>query len=107
MVPDRQDSEYVLQVVGLPPHVAPRGLKRLEAEMLQWAGILRKGARPLVAASAYVSEQEDSLSAELRFPREPLTAAFGTLEFAAMSEQFDIAARFDLKRMIYRGRLEL
>jgi hypothetical protein len=105
---DCEEPDYVVEILGFPVQLVPQGTRRLEAELLQTAGVLLKGHGPIQATSAYVPQHGEHLSAELRFPRrDPIRADDGTLEFAAQAWPMKIQQKFKLKAMIYRGRLEL
>jgi hypothetical protein len=104
----RPPPDYVVEIFGLPPEVLPHGARRLEAELLQNSVLTLRSRPALKPTSCHVPEQGRHLSAELRFPRfESLSAEDGILEFAAQAGRMRISAKFRLKTMQYRGRLEL
>lgn len=105
---NREEPDYVLEIFGIPVIMAPQGARRLEAELLSTAGLFVKGRSPIRATSAHVPELGEHLSAELRFPRlDPISIDDGTVEFTAEAGPMNIAKKFKLKPMVYRGRLEL
>lgn len=102
----REEPECLLEILSLPRQMAPRGTRRLEAELLQTAG-LRVAGSVICPVAAYVPKGRENLSAELRFSRSDLRADGGALEFAAAAGPARIQQTFRGKAMVYRGRLEL
>lgn len=106
--PEKAAEEIVVELAGFPVAMATRGVRRLEAELLESAQITVKGHQPIRAVASSIPEHGEHLMATLRFPRKlALTGEEGTLEFWATSGPIEIQPRFKLRDMEYRGRLEL
>jgi hypothetical protein len=62
---------------------------------------------PMRTASVRVPEHGTYLSAELRFPRaHGITPEDGAVELRGEAGPIQIAQKFKLREMVYRGRLE-
>jgi hypothetical protein len=102
------ETDYVVEVFGIPAIVAHQGARRLEAELFDSARILVKGRAPIRTASAHVPVFGNHLAATLRFPRhQPIEPGDHSVEFLASGARMDIARKFKLESMTYEGRLEL
>lgn len=103
-----EPAEYVLTVSGFPQNTMPKGARWLEAELLQSARLTAKGQRGRAATAAWVPPHGTHLTAELRFPRDPLLREEdGTVDFTAQAGNFRIVQKFTLRKMIYEGQLAL
>ncbi|MBL8209435.1 MAG: hypothetical protein JNK87_01920 [Bryobacterales bacterium] len=103
-----EPAEYIITVSGFPQNTTPRGARWLEAQILDSAYLTVKGQRSRKATAAYVPPHGTHLTAELRFPKDPLLHEDdGTVEFTAQAGNFRIAQKFALRKMIYEGQLAL
>lgn len=102
------ETDYKVEVFGIPTLVAHQGARRLEAELLDSARILVKGRMPLHATSAHVPVFGNHLAATFRFPRRhPVEPGDQAVGFAASGDRMEIIRKFKLASMMYEGRLEL
>ncbi len=104
----KPDAGYLIEVFGIPATTFPDGVEKLEAELARTASLFLKGRKAVQPESVTVPPAGMHLSAAMRFPRyTDLTGGEGIIEFAASAGPVKIAAKFKLKDMMYRGRLEL
>ena len=105
---DRSEPDYVLEIYGLPAMIAHRGTQMLQAEVKRTAHLLLKDRRVIRPGSVYAPIKAGKLVITMRFPRvEPIRVQDKWVECFADAGAFRIRKRFDLKPMLYRGRLEL
>lgn len=105
---EREQTEYIIEIFGLPGVLAKNGTKRMEEGLAKSATLRVKGLEPIKPTSAYVPGYGEHLSAELRFPRpESIDGDMGQIELEAQTGPVEIQTKFKLKDMVYQGRLEL
>ena len=100
-------TDYVLEVFGIPALVAHQGARRLEAELHDSARVTVKDRMPLRATSTHVPVFGNHLAATFRFPRRPVEPGDQAVEFTASGARMEIIRKFKLASMMYEGRLEL
>jgi hypothetical protein len=105
---EREETFYVIEVLGVPSLVAYRGPELIQTELHRTSYLSTKTGRLLRPDSTYVAVQGLFLGITIRFPRhEPLSVKDGWVECGGRTEQFEFRQRFELRRMISGGRLEL
>lgn len=105
---EREENFYAIEVLGLPSLVAYRGPELIQTELHRTSYLRTKSGRLLRPESTYVAVQGLFLGITIRFPKhEPLTVKDGWVELGGRSELFEFRQRFELRRMLYGGRLEL
>ena len=103
----RAESEYVIEVFGLPAMAFQDGAGRLLEDVKKTASLMRNGGvlRPVSVEAPVYGEY---LSATVRFARTvPITMEDREVEFQARMGTMELRSRFKLKQMVYQGRLEL
>lgn len=105
---EREESFYVLEVLGVPSLVAYRGPELIQTELHRSSYLRTKTGRLLRPDSTYVAVQGLFLGITIRFPKSPpVTLKDGWVECGGRTEPFEFRQRFELRRMMYGGRLEL
>ncbi len=100
-------SDYVVEVFGIPATVVAGRGERFQQALEQSARLLSDGA-PLRARSARVPAYGYYLSVTFRFPRLREVKTDGRqIEFYAAAGRLAIEKKFKRKDMVYQGRLEL
>lgn len=103
-----EEHYYVLEVLGVPSLVAYRGPELIQTELHRSSYLSTKTGRLLRPDSTYVAVQGLFLGITIRFSKsEPLTLKDGWVECGGRTELFEFRQRFELRRMLYGGRLEL
>jgi hypothetical protein len=104
----RQDTDYVIELAGLPRNIAGGETEGIRKQLLKSARLSPAGKRSAGPASVEVPGYGNLVTATLRFPRiSDLNTEIGTIEFSAALGAARIAERFKLRSMVYEGRLEL
>ena len=103
------ESEYVIEIAGIPTTLVRQGVRRLEAELAKTARLFVDGRKPVPPSAVSVPEHGMHLMATLRFPRLNglSTTKDSAVELYAEGALLKIEQRFKLKSMTYNGRLEL
>ncbi|MCP5111777.1 MAG: hypothetical protein GY953_13185 [bacterium] len=105
---EKDESDYVVEVYGLPALVAYSGVGVVQAEVFRTAYLSTKTGKVIRAGSVYVPVRGAKLVITMRFPRtEPITEKDGWVEAFAKGGVFEFRQRFPIKAMKYRGKLEL
>lgn len=105
---EREEDFYIIEVLGVPSLVAYRGPELIQTELHRSGYLRTKSGRLLRPDSTYVAVQGLFLGITIRFPKnEPLSVKDGWVECGGRSELFEFRQRFELRRMVYGGRLEL
>jgi hypothetical protein len=98
------EKEYVIVVSGLPMRLAaavqnPSQLQR---------SMLKAGKKTIALAAADFQQRTQTVDMFLVFPRtEPLTVEDKEVEVVAQLGQLEARKKFNLKDMVYKGKLEL
>lgn len=101
-------ERYIVEVGGFLVTAVKQGSKKLEGDFARSARLAVKGRKPLAPIEVVVPEHGMYLSAKLEFARyDSLSPEEGMIEFTAQSGPFVIKQSFPLRRMVYRGALEL
>lgn len=102
------DTDYVLEVFGLPVVMAHRGTGSIESIFRQGTTLRTKSGRILrpVKTEAVVSANE--MTVRIHFSRaNPLTLKDGEIEISGDAQVMGFKERFKLSAMQYQGHLEL
>lgn len=104
----REETEYIVEIFGLPTIVVHMERKEFEEELAAKSFLSRKDGPRIRAASARVPVHGTYRSITLRFPKnEPITLNAKQVEVAAAAGPFEFNQKFKLASMVYNGRLEL
>jgi len=103
-----EQRDYVLELVGLPAIVAHRGTSWVEAELARTT-VFRTKRRPLIRPEAVETEIRGLyLAIRFRVSREErITLEDEFIECSGETSLFRFQHRFDLRKMVWRGELEL
>jgi hypothetical protein len=105
---ETSESNYVLEVYGIPAIVAHGGAQLIQTEIHQSASLRTKTDRVIRPESVYTRIQGDKLVITMRFPRtEPITTRDRWVECSAKTGIFEFNRRFHLSQMVFQGKLEL
>jgi hypothetical protein len=101
---ERDEPFYVITVAGLPSRYA-RTLAGMKAE-----SFLKRDKRPPIAATEFAVQQmeQTTLLLAFGFPKdEAITAEDRSVEFITKLGAYDIKRKFNLREMVFLGRLAL
>lgn len=100
---DRDESLYVVTMTGLPVRFA-RAVAAMKTETF-----LKRGNKPLIAVSAADAQQAASgIAMVFEFPKnDAIVVEDKDVEFVTKLGQFDVKKKFNLKDMLFHGKLEL
>lgn len=105
---EREESHYTIEVIGLPTIVAYKGANMLAYELKQSSTLTPRGKKPIAPGYVEIPPFGAYLSITFRFPRtEPIALADKEVEFISDAGMVKLKKKFDLKAMVYEGRLEL
>ena len=102
------ESEYVIEVFGVPASVYPKDDSQFEKDLTRTARLSLRGRRPAAASSVTTAPSGSHLVATLRFPRfDHLQERDGALELSLSAGTARIEQRFKLETMTWQGKVEL
>ncbi len=103
----REESHYVVAVVGLPGRMA--GFVQRNPDALKENTVLkRKKKEPINPDNVQVQPQEESVSFYFMFPKtDAITADDKEVEFVMKTQRFQVKRKFKLKNMVFNGELSL
>lgn len=105
---DEPQTNYVVEIFGLPAQVVHIGREEMEDALLSSAQITLHRRSPIRAVGVYAPPQGNYRSLTLRFPRtDPITLEADQAEVFAAAGPFDFRQKFSLEQMLYGGALEL
>jgi len=105
---DKEPEHYILELVGLPAIVAHRGTAALEAELAQTTTLVTRTGRQIPLETVQAEIRGLYLAVIFRFRRdEPIRLEDRWVECSGRAELFEFRRRFELRSMIFRGRLDL
>lgn len=104
----RQESEYVIEISGIPSSLDRAGAPQIEKDLMRTASLIVKGRRSGAPTSVTVPQHGSHLIATIRLPRfEKVDENDGPILFSARAGKGKIELPFKLKSMVYQNRLEL
>jgi hypothetical protein len=103
----RVESHYVLGISGLPPQMA-----RMNPDALKSGVALKRKNKELITPEDIKADRDQStgrLNLYVFFPRggAPLAAEEGDLEVVVKAGALDFKRKFNLKKMVFDGKLEI
>lgn len=102
------ESDYVLEIFGLPVEMAHRGTGTLQALLKQSATLRTRTGRTLRPNRVDVSIQALNLLVLVHFPRTTLLElADKEIEVSADLQVFEVREKFRLSPMVYQDHLEI
>lgn len=102
------ESDYVLEIYGVPAEVAHKGTGSIEALAVGSVSMRTARGRVIKPSSAEAKLNGSTLTILVRFPRTtPLEKKDGEIECRGDFQIFQFTERFKLASMMYLGRLEL
>ena len=100
---ERRDDFYLVSLSGLPLSYS-RATGTLRTETF----LRRDHLPPIPPSSTIIQPVKDTLMLVFAFPRtDPITVRDKDVEFVTKIEQIVIRKKFDVKRMVFHGELEL
>ncbi len=105
---ERQESHYIIEVIGLPPILAYRGADFLADQLKRSSMLIPRGKKPILARYVEIPPFGAYLSITYRFPRTtPIVLADKEVEFFTDAGMVKLKKKFSLPSMLFEGGLAL
>ena len=103
-----ETPEYVIAVAGFPVQLGRGGAEQLQQRLKDGTSLRRKGQDPIAPAKVDFSGNEQAVIVLFHFAQQPpITAEDKQVEFVSSLGRVELRAKFNLKEMVYNGKLDL
>ena len=104
---DAEQQFYIIRVSGLPGYIQPHDDQAKQA-IVKLSMLNTKGKEPLAAMDVQFAPDKQSVDAYFIFPRmTPFTLDEKEVEFVTKAGPIGVKYKFNLKNMVFNGKLEL
>ncbi len=105
---EKQPKFYLLEISGVPAAVAYSGIPVMQADLYRDIRLVTGSGRSIQPESVYITPKGATLNIAIRFRRDPpITLKDKTLRIRIHYDLLKLKRKWNLREMVYRGKLEL